>query len=373
MRRFACYTLLTLLAAAPASWAQFDTAVYESFTRHSPAMFSIEVEVPKSLVMKKYEDSVSRLQEFHDRYSNLVMSGTQPAVSFFMLDNMIEKWKRQLDFLKQQMLDNNRLRGAGFAIDPMYIVTVSSVVQNATVGGTIRLIDNDNKEYNASLQGINWLTGVAVLKVEDATLERYIDPDRLSTGLPVSSYVMTIQRPYKLPPSPFPGMIGGYYRQLDMVELERYIQTDLPLYPGNEGAPVLSPSGQLVGMMAAEFHVGAWPGVSFAIPADLVMDSAREIIERGGMQNAWIPGIELKQTQYGILITKIEDHSPAAHSGLKPGDIIVGFAGQEEKKLWNLISNIVHSEPRENVSFEVMRGPQRLQVQVELTTRVYQR
>ena len=347
--------------------AQFDSAVYETFNRNAPAMFSIEVQVPKSIIFKEYEKSISRLQEFHDRYSEMVMSGTQPMTSYFRLDSLIDRWERQLDFLKEQMLMNNSMRGAGFAVDSHHIVTLSSIVKSATLGSEITVNDFQDMQYRAVLQGVDRMTGVAVLRIPDATFEHYIDLGRLSTTLPVSSYIMSIQRPYTLPPSPYPGMIGGYHRRLNKFELERYIQTNLPLFPGNEGAPVLSPSGQLVGMMAAEF--GTSPSVTFAIPADLVADSANQIIEKGDLVHGWLPGIKLQQSAQGILILNVDPNSHAANSGLKPGDVIVGFDGRQETELWDLLSRILHANPEQFVRVEILRGPNRMQFQIQLLQR----
>lgn len=349
--------------------AQFDSAVFETFNRNAPAVYSIEVQVPKNLILQEYENSITRLREFHDQYSDMVMSGTQPRSSFFTLDSLIDRWERQLDYLKEQMLMNNSMRGAGFAVDEHHVVTLSSIVKSATMGGEILVTDHQQIQYRALLQGIDGLTGVAVLRIPDATFEHYVDLGRLSTTLPVSSYIMTIQRPYDLPPSPYSGMIGGYYRQLKIFELERYIQTNLPLYPGNEGAPVLSPSGQLVGMMAAEFHVGAAPSVSFAIPADLVAESANEIIKKGDLVHGWLPGVELQQSAQGILIRNVDPHSHAANSGLKPGDVIIGFDGRQETQLWELLSSIIHANPEQFVRVDILRGPNRLQFQIQLVPR----
>ncbi|MBZ0254787.1 S1C family serine protease, partial [bacterium] len=331
-------------------------------------VYSIEVQVPKNVILTEYEKSINRLREFHDQYSDMVMSGTQPKASFFALDSLIDRWQRQLDYLKEQMLMNNSMRGAGFAVDEHHVVTLSSIVKSATMGGQILVTDYQQIQYQAVLQGIDGLTGVAVLRISDATFEHYVDLSRLSTTLPVSSYVMTIQSPYTLPPSPYPGMIGGYYRRLKKFELERYIQTNLPLYPGNEGAPVLSPSGQLVGMMAAEYHAGG-PSVTFAIPADLVAESANEIIQKGDLVHGWLPGVELQQSAQGILIRNVDPHSHAANSGLKPGDVIVGFDGRQETQLWELLSSIIHANPEQFVRVDILRGPNRLQFQIQLVPR----
>ncbi len=365
-RKIGLTSLLFIISAT--AFGQGDWAVYETFTRNSPAVYSVSVEIPKDYIMQRYDNTVKRLSEYQE-----VVAGGGDVGSFSFFENLIKSWERQLEIYKNQMLENNREQGAGFAIDSNHLVTLSTVVKSATLGGNIILSSDSRKELNAKLLGMDKATGIAVLEVKDASFPTHIDIHHISGKLPIASYIMTIQRPYDLHATPFSGMIGGYYRRLNLFELERYIQTDLPLFPGNEGAPVFSPSGQLIGMIATEFHVGNWPRISFIIPSDLILDSATEIIEKGKKERGWIPGLEFKDALLGIIITELEKDSPAAKAGLKEGDNIVKFNGREVNQGIDLLYYILSTKPNEEVNMQIQRGTRHLEVVVETSRRQQER
>ena len=357
--------------AAGTALGQGDLAVYDTFVRLSPAVFSISVEIPKEYILKRYEESTKRLREYQESYIDTVTSSTGTVLNYNLIETLVEQWGRQLEVLKNQMLTNNRVRGAGFAVDPHHLVTLSTVVKSATLGGEIMILNDNNQPVaKAVLQGIDTMTGIAVLQSNNTTFSTFVNLDRSPTQLPVASYIMTIQRPYDLPTSPFSGMIGGYGRHLKLFELERFIQADIPLYPGNEGAPVFSPSGQLIGMMATEFHIGRWPGVAFIIPAEIVADSAEGIIRDGKREHGWIAGLALKPWVSGVLIEEIDQNSVARSAGLCEGDIIVGFNGDRvNNNPWDLVYRILKTKPNEQIKFQIQRGNSMMDVVVETVVR----
>ncbi|MEW6238707.1 MAG: S1C family serine protease [Candidatus Omnitrophota bacterium] len=353
-----------LCGYAAAAAAQGDWAVYETYSRFSPAIYSVSVEIPKDVILDRYEQSLGRLRNYQEGFNNLVSGTTKPVMGINQFETWFNQWERQLESLKNQMLKNNRFRGAAFAVDPHHLVTLSTVVNSATVGGEILVSDDYDRVLKAEIQGVDPMSGVAVLKIIGATLSDYIDLDRTVNTLPVASYIMTIQRPYELPSSPFSGMIGGYFRRLNLFKLERYIQTDLPLYPGNEGSPVFSPSGQLIGMIATEYSLGRGPSLTFVIPSDIVADSAWAIIESGKRERGWISGIDLKQVSDGILVENVSEDSPAARSGLLQGDLIIGFDGKRDPQAWNFIYHVLDAKPNDRIMIEIQRGSRRLSVVV---------
>lgn len=382
-------TYLLIVGTLSASWfsclagAQGDWAVYDTFTRYSPAVYSISVEIPKQYILDRHEQLIQQFQDLQENYSDLV-TGTSEALSgHYMFGNIVRQLRTKLDYMRDQMLVNNRIRCAGFAIGPHHLVTISTIVKSATLGGVITIKDDYRWVANAEFVGSDDLTGVAVLQVNEVTFPYYVDlSDYLSREgtlnsysnpnahpLPVASYIMTIQRPYDLPSSPFSGIIGGYNRGVGLFEIEKYIQTNLPLHPGNEGSPVFSPSGQLIGMMATEFHVGNWPGVTFVIPADIVADSAAGILETGKRERGWISGVGLGQDGEGIVVEEVIPQSPAAFAGLMKGDLILGFNGIREKKVWNLIDYISKSKPNEIIRFEIKRGSEWLYIDIKTSLR----
>ncbi len=359
------------LISSTLAYAQGDWAIYEIFSRYAPSVYSVSVEIPKNVILERYEQSVDRLKMYQDGLNDLITDASKTELNYNQFETWFGQWERQLDTIKNQMLRNNRFRGAAFAINPHHLVTLSTVVKSATLGGEISIIDDYDRALKVDIKGIDSMTGIAVLKVRDATFSKYVPLESTNTMLPVASYIMTIQRPYDLPATPTSGMIGGYYRRLNLFELERYIQTDIQLYPGNEGAPVFSPSGQLIGMLATDFNIGRWPSVTFVIPSDIVADSAKEIIKNGKRERGWIPGLELKQGLGGILVKDIDPHSLAAKSGLQKNDLIIKVDGEREHQVWNFVYHILDTKPNEKVELEIQRGEKRFMLAVETQKKLH--
>ncbi|NPU97888.1 MAG: serine protease [Candidatus Omnitrophica bacterium] len=345
-------------AFPPETRSQGDWAVYETFSRYSPAVFAINVEIPKEYILHRMEELMNQFRELQESSSEIIAGGSDSVLSQQLFSNLTVQWQRKLFVMQKQMLANNRVRGAGFAIDPHHVVTLASIVKSATLGGEITIEDDFRKVAKAQLVGVDEMMGVAVLRVNDVTFSSYVDLNRVADQLPVASYIMTIQRPYDLPASPFSGMIGGYYRKMNLFEYERYIQTDLPFYPGNEGSPVFSPSGQLIGMIATEFHIGNFPGITLVTPAEIVVDSALSLIKTGKRERGWIPGMVLKQDEEGVLIEELDANSLAAESGLAVGDLIIGVGGERESQLWKIYYKILDTKPQDTIRLEVKRGSQ---------------
>ncbi len=381
MKRFALF-ILGLCCLPYYAPAQGDMAIYDTFSRYSPAVYSINVEIPKDYIIERHQVLVDQFSDLQDNYSDIVSDGSGALAGQYMFKNVMNAMRRKLDLMKEQMLSNNRVRGAGLAISPHHLLTLSAVVKSATFGAVIAIKDDYRWISKAVLHGIDELSGIAVLRVEDVTFSNYIDLKEYNSNqgandslnnwnnqLPIASYVMAIQRPYDLPASPFSGVIGGYNRLLGLYDIEKYIQTDLPFYPGNEGAPVFSPSGKLVGVMASEFSLGRWPGITFLIPSDIIADSALAIIRTGKRERGWISGVGLGQDINGIVVEEVIPDSSAALAGLKKGDLILGFNGRREKIVWNLIDFISKTEPNEIIRFEVKRGSRLYAVNVKTTLR----
>jgi len=306
-----------------------DRAVYEVFSRYAPSVYSISVEIPKHVILKRLSESFQNLDA-----PNLIKNSTN-ATNLNLYNYVMNQYEQHFNTIREQMLSNNRVRGVGFAIDQQHMVTLSTVVQSATYGGEITL-ENEERSMKAKVKGVDQMTGVALLEVLDASFEYYVDVSshpsfrHQEVSLPIGSFVMTIQRPYDLPASPFSGIIGGYYRTMKIFEIERYIQTDLPLYPGNEGSPIFSPSGQFIGMIATRYSVENWPSLTFAIPADIIYDSAKSLKENGKSERGWIPGLSVTLHNGRLVIDLVKSESPAADAGLQKGEQIIGFEGRSD-------------------------------------------
>lgn len=353
------------------SFAQSDWALHSTFTTNRAAVFEVSVEVPREHLMKRLSDSFEQMRTFQTTYADLISGITQAETSMALVERHLNRMETHLSTIRERMVENAPEKGIGFAIDKNHIVTMNTIVQDATLSGSmLQVKDSLNNFYRAEVKGMDPVTGVAVLSVPSATFESWVELSRNVHDLPEASFVMSIQRPYDLPPSPFGGMISGYSRLLKLFEYEDYIQTSLPLYPNNNGAPVFNPSGHFVGMLVYGHQIEYSPQISFVMPADIIEDAAQAIIEHGKRERGYLAGMEIGPHPYGVHVKTVFPETPAAKAGLQPNDLIVGFNGQREQNVLDFYHRILDTYPEETVILEVIRGNQRIQIQAKTTAKL---
>ncbi len=121
---------------------------------------------------------------------------------------------------------------------------------------------------------------------------------------------------------------GGWLRGL----ADGFIQTDVTMYPGFSGGPLLGADGAVHGMNTSGFS----QGVSIAIPVATIRRSVGALladgkIQRGhlgiGVQEARLPDKVAKTLEQdtGLLIVSVDADSPAAQAELMVGDILTAL------------------------------------------------
>lgn len=122
-----------------------------------------------------------------------------------------------------------------------------------------------------------------------------------------------------------------------------FLQTDVVMYPGFSGGPLVSSDGKVLGMNTS----GLARGLSLAVPADRIATSVAAIIDHGSVRQGYL-GVSLQPVRLsaafekelsqssGLMIVGVEEDSPASHHGLVQGDVIVGFNKQPIRHLDDL-------------------------------------
>lgn len=222
--------------------------------------------------------------------------------------------------------------GSGVVIDAEngYIVTNSHVVEGAD---KIEVGLTDGRTVEAELVGRDPHVDLAVLKVEADNL---VAVDFADTNLlRVGDFVVAIGNPFNLKQTVTSGIVSALGRTgLGIEGYEDFIQTDASINPGNSGGALVDLRGELVGINTAILAPnGGNVGIGFAIPGNMVQPIFEQLIAHGEVRRGLV-GISVQNlhpelaeafgvnAQDGVIVTRVEEGSPAERAGLKDGDII---------------------------------------------------
>jgi len=252
-----------------------------------------------------------------------------------------------------------------------YILTNAHVVEE-TEKILVKL--SGGEEYTAKLVGVDPKTDLAVIKIFSFTgFPRA--PRGRSEGLQVGQWVMAIGNPYGLEGTVTVGVISGIRRSdLGIATFENFIQTDASINPGNSGGPLINLDGEVIGINTAIAEIGA--GVGFAIPIDMAVSVADQLIENGEVERGWLGvGIQgltpeladsfnIPPNQRGVVINNVQTGTPADKGGLRRGDIIVGFDGRRVPNIKTLQQMVADTQVGKEVPIHILRDGQKQTIQV---------
>ncbi|MCS6805357.1 MAG: DegQ family serine endoprotease [Acidobacteriota bacterium] len=266
--------------------------------------------------------------------------------------------------------------GSGVIISPEgYLLTNNHVVDGAT---DIRVFLDDNRELKARIVGTDPKTDVAVLKVDAGNLPTLTLGD--SSKVQVGDLVFAIGNPFGLSRTVTMGIVSATGRgNLGIEDYEDFIQTDAPINPGNSGGALINARGELIGINTAILSSGAAgnQGIGFAIPVNMARHVMEQILRHGKVVRGYLgvtiqpvtsaiaKAFGLSQAR-GALVADVRPDSPAAHSGLAKGDIILELNGQPIHESRELQLKIAQAAPGTTVRLKVFRNGQERDVSVTL-------
>jgi len=290
--------------------------------------------------------------------------------------------------------------GSGLVIDgDGHILTNAHVVAGSDAV-TVRVGGEDGETLEAKVVGADPSTDIAVLEVESGA-------DRLealtlgsSAGVEVGDPVVAIGNPFGLDRTATAGIVSAVQRQISAPNgftIQDAIQTDAPINPGNSGGPLIDASGEVIGINSQIESAGGQGnvGIGFAVPIDTAQDVARQLIDTGEVQHAFlgISGADLTpeladvlnlEADAGALVQSVVPDSPAAEAGVEAGDADVTVAGQRIRAGGDLITAVDGAavtgmddviaavdtkQPGDQVELTLVRGGDERTVTVELDDR----
>ena len=230
--------------------------------------------------------------------------------------------------------------GSGVIVDARrgLILTNAHVVDDAD---SIVITLTDRRELDAELVGADEQTDIAILKVEADNLTALSFAD--SESIKVGDYVVAIGNPFGIGQSVTSGIVSALGRSSysSQDSYQDYIQTDAAINQGNSGGALIDSRGRLVGINTAILsRSGGSNGIGFAVPANMAKSVMDQLVDFGEVRRGRI-GVVIRDitptlaeaydlpVSRGALVQTVSDDSAADRAGLKAGDVVVAFNGEE--------------------------------------------
>jgi 2-alkenal reductase len=271
--------------------------------------------------------------------------------------------------------------GTGFFItDEGYILTNNHVVEGTR---EVTIVLSDGTEQQASIVGTDIYSDIAVLKTAGnvSAVAKLGNSDVLqpgesviAIGSPLGNFKNTVTV----------GVVSATGRSIDTgngYQIEDLIQTDAAINHGNSGGPLVNLAGEVVGintLVVRNTNSGdVAEGLGFAIPVNTAQAVAQQIIEKGYFARPYL-GISFQPinpdvgaiynlpAEWGVYITRVAENSPAQQAGLQEGDIITKIGEVALDETHSYVNTIFGFQPGDQITLNVVRGNETMQVKVML-------
>lgn len=302
-----------------------------------------------------------------------------PSVAFITTSNL------RRDYWTRNITEIPRGTGSAFIWDKKgHIITNFHVIQGAD-RAQVTLADQSN--WEADVIGIAPEKDLAVLKIKTPKSQLIPIPVGTSDDLLVGQSVYAIGNPFGLDQTLTTGIISALGREIRSVAglpIRDAIQTDAAINPGNSGGPLLDSNGRLIAVNTAIYSPsGAYAGIGFSIPVDIVSWVVPQLIEHGKLMRPSL-GVELASThamnrlgEEGVLVLNVIERSAAEAAGIQPttrnrygeydlGDIITGINGEKIKSRNDLLLTLEKYQPGEKITVQVKRDEKLVELELTL-------
>lgn len=265
--------------------------------------------------------------------------------------------------------------GSGFIIDPSgIVVTNSHVIGNAS---KVEVTLQDDSKYTAKIVGRDPKTDIAVLSIKaDKPLPYVTFGD--SSAAQVGDWVMAVGNPFGLGGTVTTGIISARGRDIHSGPFDDFLQIDAPINRGNSGGPTFNLDGQVVGINTAIYSPnGGSVGIGFAVPSNVAKTVVAQLEAHGKVSRGWL-GVQIQevtpaiaaslglQGEHGALVAVVTPNSPGAKAGLKQGDVILSFNGDEVGRLRDLPRLVAGTAPDTSTRLKVWRNGQMVELHATL-------
>ncbi|TVQ64676.1 MAG: PDZ domain-containing protein [Balneolaceae bacterium] len=249
-----------------------------------------------------------------------------------------------------------------------YILTNNHVIQDAVRDGITVTLD-DKRIFDARVVGGDPSTDLAVLKIDAEDLPAAVIGN--SDLVEVGEWVMAVGNPFRLRSTVTAGIVGALSREVqiinDQYRIESFIQTDAAINRGNSGGALVNTSGELIGINTAiATQSGTYQGYGFAVPSNLALKVAKDIIEFGEVKRG-LMGVSIQTVDAGaarrigldriagVLVSGIGTDSAAEEAEMRPDDVILAVNGTPVNEANLLQERVAMFRPGDSVILTLWR------------------
>ena len=251
--------------------------------------------------------------------------------------------------------------GIVYSADGLIVTAQHTVEQDE--GITVGLADGST--VAATLVGRDPATDLALLRIEQAGLTpaTWVDASELKVG----NLVLALGRPGRTVQATLGivSALGGAWRTGAGGEIDHYLQTDVVMYPGFSGGPLVEASGRVAGVNSSALA----RGVSVSIPAATVKRVVDALAAHGKMPRGYL-GVGVQPVRLagaihqavgqetGLILMSVEPGGPAEQAGLVQGDVLVTFGGQPVRDLDELQALLAAHRSGQQAAVQIVRSGQ---------------
>lgn len=287
-----------------------------------------------------------------------------------------------------QVNGRDRLPATGIVWSADGLIVTSHHVVERDEGITITLHDGSTLE--ARLMGRDMQNDLALLKVDAAlTPATWGDNESLRVGnlvLALGRPGSQVQATLGVVSALVQGAVQAEQRErrrhrrhggrMMQVLVDGYIQTDVVMYPGFSGGPLVSGDGAVHGLNTSGFG----HGISVTVPVKTIRNSVDALQQHGRVRQGYL-GVGVQpvrlpeqvaaalEQETGLLVVSVENGSPAHQAGLFVGDILATFDGDAVEQLDELLGALSGERVGKAVPVQIVRGGELKSVQVTVGER----
>jgi len=266
-----------------------------------------------------------------------------------------------------------RMPASGIAWASDLVVTAHHVVERDE-GIGIGL--PDGSQVSAVVVGRDPSTDLALLRVDGGSLTppAWQETDDLRVG----QLMLALGRPGRTVQATLGvvSALGDGWRTGAGGQIDRYLQTDVVMYAGFSGGPLVDVAGRVAGLNSSALA----RGVSVTLPTATVRRVVETLLAHGKVRRGYL-GVSTQRIRLpvavaeqvgqdtGLLVNQVVEGSPAERGGIFLGDTILAVAGEPVRHHDDLLARLSGDRVGAAVPFRILRGGQVMDVSVVIGER----